>query len=108
ERGRIRVDQLVQDGLGFFGARERIEIERPLNLGIAVHRRTCRYPLVDLDCKLGFLDSFVKVGEREQGHRMAGREVERKLEIDKAKVLAAAAPERCAEPIEHLSRARLR
>ena len=106
--GRIVGDQLLQPLLGLVGAVERVEIDRELDLGVAPQRRIARHALVDLDRELRVLHLLVEVGERQQRERLVGREIERELQIDQAQVLAAAAAERGAEPVEHLGGAGLR
>ena len=101
-------DQLLQALLGLVGALEGVEIGRKLDLGVAPQRRILRHALVDLDRQLRVLHLLVEIGERQQRQRLVGREIERKLEIDEAQVLAAAPAERRAEPIEHFGRAGLR
>ena len=104
----MRGDELLQARLGLVGAIERVEIERHLDLRIALQRRGQRHPLVGLDREFGLLHRLVEVGERQQRQRMRRREIERELQIDEAEILAAAAAERGAEPVEHFGGARLR
>ncbi len=105
---RVLLDQRVEVLLRLVRAVERIEIGRHLDRGIAMQRRIRRNALIDLDRQLRLLERFVEIGEREQRQRMVGREIERKLEIDQAEILAAAAAERGAEPVERFGGAGLR
>ena len=102
------LDQRFEMLLRLVGAVERIEIGRHLDRGIAMQRRIRRNALIDLDRQLRLLERFIKIGEREQRQRMVGREIERKLQIDQAEILAAAAAERGAEPVERFGGAGLR
>ena len=94
--------------LGFVRPVEGVEIDRKLNEGVAVERRVRRHPLIRLERELRLLHRLVKIGQREQRHRMGRREIERELQIDEADILAPAPSERGAETIQHLGRARLR
>src|SRR6185437_15029596 len=73
------------------------EIERALDFGVALERRVRGDAVISFDRKLRLLHRFIKVGEREKRERMARLEVNRKLEIDEADVLAALAAERSAK-----------
>ena len=102
------LDQLLQSLLGLVGLVERVEIDRELDLGVAPQRRILRHALVDLDRKLRVLHLLVEIGERQQRQRLIGREIERELQIDEPEILAAAAAERGAEPVQHFGGAGLR
>ena len=91
----------------FVGALELIEIGGHLDVGIAAQRRR-RNAVVDLDREVRLLQRFVEVGERKQRHRVCRLEIERKLQVDKRQILAAAASDRGAETIERLGGAGLR
>ena len=80
---------------------------RHLDRGVAVQRRCGRDALVDFDRELRLLQRFVKIGEREQRERVVRREVQRELQVDEAEILAAAAAERGAEPVQHFGGAGL-
>ncbi len=94
--------------LGLVGAIERIEIDRELDLRIARQRRTRRHPLVSLDRKLGLFQILVEVAERQQRHRVRRLQIKRELQIDQRQILAAAAADRGAEPVERFGGAGLR
>src|SRR5262249_11807807 len=86
----------------------RIQVERELDLRIAVKRRSQRHPLVGLVSQFRLLHRLVEVAERKQSERMRRREIERELQIDEAEILAPAPSKRGTEPVEHLGGARLR
>ena len=108
EVGRALGDQLLQDGLGLVAAFERIEAERALDLGVAMHRRRCRHPLVGPDRDFGFLHVLEQIGERDQRHRVARRQIDCELQIDEAKLLGAPPREDRAQVIKRFRGARLR
>ena len=105
---RVARDQLFEQRLRLVGALERVEIDRELDLGVALERRGRRDALVDLDRELRLLHRLVEIGERQQRQRVVRREIERELQIDEPEVLAAAPAERRTEAVEHLGGAGLR
>ncbi len=105
---RIGSDQLLEIGLRLVGLVQAVEVERHLDLGIARERRVQRHALIDLVGELRLLHRLVEVAKREQRERMLRHQIERELQIDQPEILAAAAAERGAEPIEHLGRPGLR
>ena len=94
EIGRIGGDQLFKARFRRVGAVERIQVERELDLRIAVKRRSQRHPLVGLVGQFRLLHRLVEVAERKQSERMRRREIERELQIDEAEILAAAPSKR--------------
>src|SRR5262245_14352148 len=84
-----------------------IEISCHLNGGVAMKRRACRHPLVNLDGQFRLLEGFVQIGKREQRKRMAGAEKQGQLQVNEAQIFATAAAERRTEAIERFSSARL-
>src|SRR5207248_9888333 len=90
------------------GAIERIEIERELDLRVAVQRRRQWHPLIDLVSEFRLLHRLIEIAKRQQRERMRGREIERELQVNESEIFAAAPAKRGAESIEHLGSARLR
>src|SRR5205823_4974538 len=72
------------------------------DLRIAVERRIQQHPFVGFVGEFRLLHRLVEVAERKQGERMRRREIERKLQVDEAEILASLPPKRGAEPIKHL------
>ena len=105
---RMLGDDVIEPLLGLVGAIELIEIAGELDLGVARQRRRRRHALVDLDREVGFLQRLVEVGERQQRHGVRRLEIKRELQIDQRQILAAAAADRGAEPVERLGGAGLR
>ena len=104
----VFLDQRLEVLLCLVRLVERIEIGRHLDGGVAMQRRTRRHALIDLDRQFRLLQRFIKIGEREQGQRMVGRQIERELQIDEREILAAAAAERGADAVQRFAAAGLR
>ena len=79
--------------LRLVGPIEAVEIGGQLYGRVAMQRRVRRNAFIDLDRKLRLLQGFIKIGKREKCQRVRWSEKQRKLEIDQAQVLAAAAAE---------------
>src|SRR5207237_5423429 len=108
EIGRIGGDQLFETCFRLIGAIERIEIERELDLRVAVQRRRQWHPLIDLVGEFRLFHRLIEIAKRQQRERMRGREIERELQVNESEIFAAAPAKRGAESIEHLCSPRLR
>ena len=75
---------------------------------LRAQRRRRRNALIGLDRQLRLFQQLIEIGERQQRQRMVGLEIERKLQIDQRQILAAAAAERGAEPVQRFGGAGLR
>src|SRR5262249_59544091 len=100
-------DQLFEARFRLVRAVKRIQVQRKLDLRVAVKRRTQRQALVDLVGKFRLLHRLVEIAQREQRQRMRGREIERQLQVNEPEILPSAPAERGAEPVKHLGGTRL-
>src|SRR5262245_49465186 len=107
EVARIGCDQLFEARFRLVRAIKRIQVERELDLRIAVKRRIQQHPFIGFVGEFRLLHRLVEIAERKQSERMRRREIERKLQIDEPEILAPEPSKRGTEPVEHLGGARL-
>src|SRR5262245_51134815 len=107
EVARIGCDQLFEARFRLVRAIKRIQVERELDLRIAVKRRIQQHPFIGFVGEFRLLHRLVEIAERKQSERMRGREIERKLQVDEPEILPPEPSKRGTEPVEHLGGARL-
>ena len=89
----------------------RSRLSRSIAIWILALRRIGRgrwHAIIELDRQFRLLHRRIKIGERDQRQRVRRLQIERELQIDEAKVFAAAAADPGAHAVECFGRALLR